>query len=144
MGDFKLSGGCQCGAVRYTIYAPANVTEHCHCSICRKCHGAIFVTLSAVPLDKLTIDQGADNLATFDSSPKVHRRFCKTCGCHLFEYADDLPDVVFLSTGTLDGGADPGHPKENEMHIFVGSKVPWYEITDNLPQHEEFSPGAAD
>ena len=80
MGEFKLSGGCQCGAVRYTIYEPARSTNHCHCSMCRKIHGALFASLSRVSEDKFTVDRGKDNLVNFDSSPQVHRKFCKTCG----------------------------------------------------------------
>ncbi len=67
MSDFKRTGGCQCGAVRYTIDAPVTMTGHCHCSMCRKVHGALMVTYSIIPRDHFSIDQGADSLATFDS-----------------------------------------------------------------------------
>ena len=138
MADFKLSGGCQCGAVRYTIHEPVRETVHCHCSMCRKVHGALFVTFSVISKDKFTIDKGADNIATFKSSANLGRKFCKTCGGHLFEEGAEEPNLVYFTTGTLDGGAHPGHPDDKLYHIFVGSKVPWYEITDDLPQHEEF------
>ncbi|MBI3301432.1 MAG: GFA family protein [Deltaproteobacteria bacterium] len=134
MADFKLTGGCHCGAVRYTITAPAKETHHCHCSICRKVHGTLFVTLSVFPHDKFTFDKGADNLATYNTSAKLHRHFCKTCGCQLTIDLDDAPDVVAVATGTIDNGAHPGHPQETLRHIFVGSKVPWYNINEDLPQ----------
>ncbi len=138
MIERTISGGCQCGAVRYTVRAPATEMEHCHCSMCRKIHGAIFVTFAVFPRDAFSIDKGADDLATYDSSPKVHRKFCRTCGAHIMEVADDAPERVYVAVGTIDGGAHPGHPEGAIKHIFVGSKVPWYEITDGLPQHEEF------
>ena len=78
--DFKRTGGCQCGAVRYTIHAPAVETYHCHCEMCRKLQGVLFGTFSGVPRDQITIDKGADNLTTYDSSPPNHRKFCKTFG----------------------------------------------------------------
>ncbi|MFQ5791672.1 MAG: GFA family protein, partial [Acidobacteriota bacterium] len=137
---FKLSGGCQCGAVRYTIHAPALETVHCHCGMCRKVHGALFVTLSAVRRDEFTIDKGAESLGTFDSSPPMHRRFCTICGCPLFIEMDDVPELIEIATGTLDGGAHPGHPRASLKHLWVGSKVPWYEITDDLPRFEEAAP----
>ena len=133
-----LSGGCQCGAVRYTIHEPVRETFHCHCSMCRKVHGALFATISTVSKDKFTIDKGADNIAMFKSSASYSRKFCKTCGGHLLgEWAKE-PNFVYFTTGTLDGGAHPGHPKGKERHIHVGSKAPWHEITDDLPQDEEY------
>jgi hypothetical protein len=138
MGDFRLSGGCQCGAVRYTINAPARSLVHCHCGMCRKVHGAIFASFSDIPADKFTIDQGEDNLVSYESSPGNPRKFCKTCGGHILTINGEFPEVVYLSTGTLDGGAHPGHPEGTESHIFVGSKAPWYEIHDELPQTEEY------
>ena len=136
MGDFKRTGGCQCGAVRYSFNAPAQVTEHCWCGICRKLHGAIMLTVSIVSRDSFTLEQGADNLATFRSSPAIRRRFCKTCGCHLSIELDNSPDTVEISTGTIDGGEHPGHKPDQLFHVWAGSKVPWHEINDDLPRHE--------
>lgn len=135
--NFRLSGGCQCGAVRYTVHAPAFETLHCHCTMFRKVHGALFVTLSTIRRDEIAIDEGAENLGTYDSSPPVHRRFCKTCGCPLFIEMDDEPEVTLIAAGTLDGGAHPGHAPESLKRIWVGSKAAWYEIPDDLPQFDE-------
>ena len=133
-----ITGGCQCGAVRYTVRAPATETRHCHCSICRKTYGAIFVTFATFPRDAFSIDKGEDNLVSYQSSPGNSRKFCRTCGAHIMEVVDDAPEEVYVAAGTIDGGAHPGHPEGAIKHIFVGSKVPWYEITDSLPRHEEF------
>ena len=138
MVERTISGGCQCGAVRYTVRAPASETFHCHCGMCQKVHGALFATFATCPRDAFSIDKGADDLATYNGSPKVHRKFCRTCGAHVMELSDDAPEEVYVSAGTIDGGAHPGHPEGAIKHIFVGSKVSWYEITDGLPQHEEF------
>lgn len=136
MSEFKRSGGCQCGAVRYSFSAPARVTEHCWCGICRRLHGALMLTVSIVPREAFTLEQGADNLATYRSSPPNRRRFCKTCGCHLFIESDNAPDTVEISTGTIDDGAHPGHEPDQLFHVWVGSKVAWHEITDDLPRYE--------
>jgi len=135
MADFKVTGGCQCGAVRYTITEPAVETHHCHCGICRKLHGAVFVTLSVFPRAGFHFDKGADNLGTFDSSTALHRHFCKSCGCQLTIDVDPAPDKIAVATGTIDNGANPGHPPETLRHLYVNSKVPWYTIgSDGLPQ----------
>ena len=138
MAEFKLSGGCQCGAVRYHVSAPALETHHCHCSMCRKVHGALFGTFSVILQDKFTIEKGADKLNPYPSSERLRRNFCTVCGCHVFDRLVGNTSVIELATGTLDGGAHPGHPEETRRHIFVGSKAPWHKITDELPQHEEF------
>lgn len=142
MSDFTVTGGCQCGAVRYTITDPARETAHCWCGMCRKIHGAIMVTFSTVARNSFTVDKGADNLGRIDSSPPIHRRFCKSCGCHLFIEMDDAPDLLEVATGTLDGGAHPGHAPDRLSHVWTGSKVSWLEIPDDgLARHEKEGPG---
>ncbi len=131
-----LHGGCQCGAVRYALRAPAEDVYHCHCQMCRKVHGAIFVTFAVVSVAGLTIEQGADRLSTFESSPGTRRQFCRNCGCPLFCTVESRPGILYFTPATLDGGAHPGHPPGRERHVYVGSKVPWYAIADRLPQHE--------
>ncbi len=140
MSDFELTGGCRCGAVRYTIHAPALSTSHCWCGMCRKLHGAVMVTFSVVAKDKFTVDKGAETLGRFDSSPPSHRRFCSRCGCHLFIEMDDYPDLIEVVTGTIDGGEHPGHAEDQLFHLWVGSKVPWMDITDDLAQYDEAAP----
>ena len=97
----------------------------------------MFATYSSGARNQLAIETGLEHLAVYRSSATVQRSFCRICGCALFFEADEDLGVIDFATGTLDGGAHPGHPSEEEMHIFVGSKVPWYEITDGLPQFDE-------
>lgn len=133
-----LRGHCQCGAVHYAVHAPATELYHCHCSMCRRCHGALFATYATVPREHLIVEHGLDNLATYHSSSLVHRHFCRACGCHLLLDDDRWPHLRWFTPGTADGY--PCHPPGSEKHIFAGSKVPWYEIADRLPRFEEFQP----
>jgi len=137
MADFSITGGCQCGAVRYRVTAPANELSHCHCSICRRIHGAVFASFAIVSPEHFIVEQGAEGLQRYDSSPGAQRYFCSRCGSHIYGDVETLPDMRFYTVGSLDGGAHPGHAPENESHIYVGSKIPWWHITDNLPQTEE-------
>lgn len=145
MTDDRLEGGCQCGAVRYRVSAAASEVYHCHCSMCRKLHGSLFATWAVVPCGRIEVTQGRGALAAFESSPGVRRRFCRGCGCQLFCEIDSDRKFDWFTPGTLDGGAHPGHRRDREQHIFVGSKVTWHEIHDDLKRFEDYPPadGAA-
>jgi hypothetical protein len=94
------------------------------------------VTLSVFPRDAFKYDTGTGNLGTYNSSDKVHRHFCKTCGCPISLDLVDNPGLIAVATGTIDGGAWPGSPKGELRHAFAPSKVGWYEIADKLPQKD--------
>lgn len=137
MSAFKpITGHCQCGTVAYRVDTPPHDIYHCHCSMCRRCHGTVFATYALVKKEQLKIITGASNLTTFDSSPGVHRQFCRTCGCQMFIHDDNNPASVIYMPGTADG--HPGHAPSDEKHIYVGSKLDWYRIEDSLPQHETY------
>ena len=132
-----ITGSCQCGAVRYEITGSLAAIGHCHCSICRKSHGAAFATWAMVDPNQFRWTSDVESITTYPSSPGRERCFCKRCGSPLVAtHSGTVTEVVL---GTVDG--DPGmRPRE---HIFVGSKAPWYEITDALPQFEQWPPGIA-
>ena len=130
-----MKGSCLCGAVTYEISGSPQLIGHCHCSMCRKSHGAAFATWAIIDPDQFRWTSGVESVAAYASSPGRERRFCKSCGSPLVAtHSGKITEVVL---GTVD--ADPGmRPRE---HIFVGSKAPWYEITDTLPQFERWPPG---
>ena len=80
----SASGRCHCGAVRFTADFPSRFVAHCHCESCRRAHGAAFVTWAGFPSPQVRVTQGADELATHESSPRTYRRFCRRCGSKLF------------------------------------------------------------
>jgi hypothetical protein len=130
-----IAGSCLCGAVRYEITGSLLGAGHCHCPVCRKSHGAAFATWGFVNPDEFRWISGVELVHGYESSPGKQRCFCRRCGSPLvFTDAGKVMEVVLA---TVDG--DPGvRPKE---HIFVGSRVPWHEITDALPQYETWPPG---
>lgn len=127
-----IKGSCLCGTVRYEITGSLGATGHCHCSMCRKSHGAAFATWASVKPDQFRWASGAEFVEKYKSSPGAERCFCKKCGSALV--ATHAGKIAELALGTVDG--DPG--VRSRAHIFVGSKAPWYEITDGLPQFEEW------
>jgi hypothetical protein len=125
-----LRGGCLCGSVRYEISAPLGAIEHCHCSMCRKAHGAGFSTNAVVPSAALTIRSGAAGITEYESSPQRRKCFCARCGSQLFIRRTNRPELTVVTLGSLDNPpqATP------ERHVFVASKAPWTTIDDRLPQ----------
>src|SRR6266436_7633732 len=119
MTDFPIQGGCHCGAVRYTLLAPALSVQHCHCSQCRKGYGVLAAQGAVVERSSLKIE-GERDLTTYRKSPGYSTQFCKTCGCPLFAYEDSEARLMYFMPATLDGGVHPGHPADKEVHIYVG------------------------
>ena len=130
-----IRGSCLCKAVQYEIDGELGPTGHCHCSMCRKAHGAAYVTWVLIEPDQFRWITGEEMVQRY-ASPDGHERcFCGACGSSLA--AGQNGRVSEVALGTVDG--DPG--VRPEAHIFVGSKAPWHVITDDLPQHDEWPPG---
>ena len=138
MADFKkINGSCFCGQNQFELSEPAVETHHCHCSICRRLQGAAFVTLSIFPRAGFRWTKGGD-LQTFHSSDKVHRNRCKNCGSPLTIDLDALPNLIAVSRANLEVTGEPGHPAQTLRHAFWPDRVPWLQISDNLPKAQGF------
>ena len=131
-----LRGSCLCRAIRFEVSGPVHDVHHCHCSMCRKSHGAAFSTFARLAAGHLHIVAGEGELRRYRSSAPIERTFCGTCGARLTVRFDGMPDTVWVSLATFDDdpGVRPG------VHMFVGSKAEWEEITDGLPQYREYGP----
>jgi hypothetical protein len=130
-----IRGSCLCKRVRFEIQGQLGPTSHCHCSMCRKATGAAFGTYAEVKNENLKIVSGAELILRYRSSPGVERTFCARCGSTLQFVSEKNAGKVEIALGTLDD--DPGI--KVPRHIFVASKAPWFEITDDLPQFPESS-----
>ena len=131
-----MRGSCLCGAVRFDVTGPFEEMHHCHCSRCRKAHGAAFSTFAQVGAADFHLLAGAEQLRDYRSSPEVRRSFCGNCGSNLLFRLDPLPDAVWVAVAALDD--DPA--LRPQVHIFVASKAAWHDITDTLPQHDGYPP----
>jgi hypothetical protein len=128
-----LSGKCQCGAVRYTVADEFLYAANCHCSNCRAMTGSAFKSFAGIEREKLTITDGQDNLLIYGDDTG-HDTRCATCGSFLFSVVRENA-YVHVAMGSL---VDAPSLRPTE-HIFVGSKAPWFEITDDLPQFDEYA-----
>ena len=126
-----IQGSCLCGSVRYEVRGPLDPATHSHCSMCRKAHGAAFGSYARVQRSEFVLLSGADDIASYQSSPEVTRTFCRRCGSTLQFIRATRPNTFSLALGTLDD--DPG--VRPSMHIHIESKVPWLDINDGIPQH---------
>jgi len=130
-----IEGHCLCRRIRFEL-AAAPLIVLCHCSICRRATGGPFEAAATVPTADFRWIAGADEIRIFESSPGVERSFCPSCGCRAPSRSRDR-DIYFVPAGLLDGDlADT-----RALHIFVGSKAPWWEIHDDWPQFEKWVPG---
>jgi hypothetical protein len=126
-----LAGACECGAVRYEVADAFLYAANCHCSRCRAGTGTAFKAFAGIEREKLAITAGSDKLLVFGEEDANHTR-CGVCGSLLFSVVRDGA-YVHVAMGSL---VDAPSIRPTE-HIYVGSKAPWFEITDALPQHEE-------
>lgn len=127
-----LTGKCLCGAVHYAVLDEFLYALNCHCSNCRRATGAAFKPFAGIERGKLRITKGAENLLIFGDE-NGHDARCKECGSLLYSVVRDGA-FVHVTMGTIVD--DP--TIRPTAHIFVGSKAPWFTITDRLPQHDEF------
>jgi len=131
-----IRGSCLCGDVRFEIDGKLSEASHCHCSMCRKAHGTAFGTYAAASAADFRLVSAEDRITRYRSSAGIVRTFCARCGSSLQWLRESQPDVVDVALGVVDD--DPG--VRPARHIFVGSKAPWHEITDHLPQHATYPP----
>jgi len=135
----KLTGRCLCEGIEYEIKGQLGPIYNCHCSKCRRWHGAAFRTRATIKASQFKWIKGSELVSRFHSSENVVKSFCSKCGSNLISTYDDKPHLIGLPLGGLDQAPD----NRCEGHIFVGSKSPWYQITDDLAQYNEF-PGSFD
>jgi len=126
-------GSCLCGAVTFEVSGSLPPPDGCHCTKCRKWSGHFSVGTD-VPRDALTI-HGVEHLTWFESSEKVRRGFCSTCGASLF--FDPLDRVKNDWIGVSMGAFDDPTDTKMAIHIFVADKGDYYDIADGLPQNQQ-------
>lgn len=127
------TGHCHCGGVSYAFDGRPLKATYCHCSLCRRMTGSAFAPWCEVPGADLRWS-GRDRLKTYALTDRLAILFCRECGAPLVATHSKWPETAFLLMGALE--SDPGIAPE--YHIFAGSRAPWHEITDALPQYERW------
>jgi hypothetical protein len=129
-----VKGECLCGKVRYEVAGPLFNADHCHCSMCRRQHGAAFATYADFNPGDFKWTSGADLVKVYTTSQGGGWCFCNDCGSTLAGTDKGRICSITLCTVAGDPGVKPG------SHIFVSSRAQWHDICDDLPQFEERPP----
>jgi len=103
--DQMYEGHCFCGAVRLTVTGAPVAMGYCHCESCRSWSASPVNAFTLWDPSAVEVTKGADNIGTYDKTPRSARKFCKTCGGHVFAvhpemgltdvYAAVIPDLRF-------------------------------------------------
>ncbi|MEM7195160.1 MAG: GFA family protein [Pseudomonadota bacterium] len=126
-----IKGSCLCGYVRYSVDGALSDADHCHCSLCRKQHGAAFATYADLNPKHFKWDAGEDCIRVYEMPSTAGWCFCSRCGSTVAgTYGGQVTSLVL---GSVDG--EPG--VRPTAHIYAGSKAAWYDIVDDLPQYNE-------
>ena len=98
--------------------------------MCRRAHGAAFVTWVSAPADQLKVDDPQQQLVGYASSPGALRQFCRRCGSSLFFRAERWPGEVHVARANVDGPLD----RAPQMHGYYDTHVDWFSVNDDLPK----------
>jgi hypothetical protein len=134
-----VTGGCLCKAVRYRITAAPITTRMCWCRVCQYVGSGSATVNACFPSEAVTI-QGElrDFELVAESGNRMHRRFCPTCGTHMFSEAESRPHLIFVRAGTLD---DPEIARPSAT-IWVSAAPTWACFDESLPRVEKQPPPA--
>ena len=130
-----LTGSCLCGDIAFEIHGPITQIAHCHCSMCRKFHGAPFATFAVASPEDFRWRKGEEKVAHYRSSGTGWRNFCPRCGSAAPACPEGGP-FALIPLGNI--AEDPG--VRPSLHFFVGSQAPWHRIPDDLPRHDAWPP----
>ncbi len=131
-----LTGRCECRRVRFEVDGEILDFSHCHCSQCRRLHGAAYATFAGVARDAFRYESGENDITVYASSARNNRIFCSVCGSTILVEPGDEPDMLYLSMSAVDG--DPRRPAG--YHQYAASRAPWHDITDDLDRYETDAP----
>ncbi len=134
--DFPYKGHCLCRSIQYEVSDIDSCIGHCHCSMCRKFHGAAFATFASAKAEHFRWVAGDELLKSYRADNATLRKFCGNCGSSLiFEAENDNRDLVIFALGTLDTAIE----LKPLAHLFTDHGAGWYEITDDLVQFKDDS-----
>jgi hypothetical protein len=130
--SLPITGGCNCGAVRFEVTEPFQASMYCHCTRCQRRTGTSASVNGRTTPDAFRIVQGADQIRAWDPpGGGAAKHFCGACGSALFSRS---PDSIGVRLGAVDG--DPGiRPSYRQYTAYAAA---WEPIPDDgLPRHPE-------
>jgi hypothetical protein len=126
-----LRGSCLCEAVHFEVEDAFLYAAYCHCSRCRRRSGSAFTAFGGIEIERLRVTAGMQHLLVTQESEVGYVCFCNKCLSPLYA-AVRQRKFVHVQLGALSDAPS----RRPDHHIFVGSKAPWHDITDDLPQFQ--------
>ena len=127
----SYKGSCFCGAVQFTVSGEPVGMGYCHCESCRHWSAGPVNAFTLWKTEAVQVTQGADNIGTYNKTPKSYRKWCKTCGGHIFT---EHPN---MGSGLTDvyAAVIPGFPYNAGIHVHYDETV--LRIKDGLPKMKD-------
>ena len=137
--NFLIKGSCLCGGIEYEVEPIPQKIYNCHCSQCRKSHGAAFATQALAKGETLKFLKGEELLKEYTGHGGV-RAFCSNCGSRLMNYAPDKSLYLSVALSSVDSAYN-GKPI---AHANVDSKASWHNPSPDIPSYPGMPDGALD
>lgn len=129
-----VKGQCLCGSIKFEVDEIQPHMAHCHCTMCRKFHGAAYATFGEAKVEHFRWLSGTEQIRTYLADNGTQRQFCNTCGSSLrFIPSNDRGESIEFSLALLDDEI----PHRPDAHIYTKFKAKWSSIADELTVFEE-------
>ena len=137
MDAFRLTGGCNCGAVRFELTAPPTGAAYCHCTRCQRRSGAAAGATAFLSPGSFRLLAGEDRLKSWTPDDGNEKWFCGECGSSVFTRVPGATEPAGVRMGSFD--QDPG--VRPSLRQFTAYAAPWEPIPDDgLPRYAERRP----
>lgn len=124
-------GSCLCGDLRFEARLPSKWVAHCHCTMCRRAHGAGVVTWAGFQQERVSLHDPQGRLQWYPSSPGAERGFCNRCGSTLFFRSQRWPGELHVVVANFNDPLD----RAPQVHVFYDNHVDWLPVAeDGLPR----------
>src|SRR6266542_560640 len=100
------SGACFCRIVQFRVELPSKWVAHGDCTMCRRTHGAAFVTWVGMDETRCQVEDAEEQLHWYRSSPEAERGFCSRCGTNLFFRSSRWPGELHIVLANFDEKVD--------------------------------------
>lgn len=134
-----ITGNCLCGAIEYEVEEIPGKIYNCHCSQCRKSHGAAFATQVFAKDAALRFIKGAEYIKEYRQFPDQGgiRAFCSNCGSRLMNYLPDKNMYLSVALSNINNDFDA----KPIAHAFIGSKASWHQPSEDIISYESIPAG---
>jgi len=127
--DRSYEGRCFCGAVQFTMTGQPAAMGYCHCESCRHWSAAPVNAFTLWQPDAMKMTRGSDNIGSYNKTANSVRKWCKSCGGHVFTEHPGW-NLVDVYAATI-----PSLPFKPALHVHYQESV--LPIRDGLPKQKD-------